>query len=138
MRSEIRQLQGRTVLADCYNANPASMEAALVTLLSLEPGAQTFAVLGDMLELGPTAKEAHRAIGAIAAKLGVSAVITIGTLGKQIAEGAVEAGMPKDRVLYAKTHEDAAALLHKLSRSGDAVLIKGSRGMKMEKILEVF
>ena len=138
MRSEIRQLQDRTVLADYYNANPASMEAALVTLMSLEPGAQTIAVLGDMLELGKTAEEAHRAVGAIAAKLGVSAVITIGALGKQIAEGAIEAGMPKDRVLQTKTHEEAAELLHKLSRSGDAVLIKGSRGMKMEKILEVF
>lgn len=138
MRSEIKQLQGRAVLADYYNANPASMEAALVTLMSLAPGARAIAVLGDMLELGKTTEEAHRAIGAIAAKLGVTGLITIGSLAKQIAEGAIEAGLPKDRVLQAKTHEEAAALLRTLSRPGDAVLVKGSRGMKMEKILEVF
>jgi UDP-N-acetylmuramoyl-tripeptide--D-alanyl-D-alanine ligase len=138
MRSEIKQLEGRTILADYYNANPASMEAALITLMSLKPGAQTVAVLGDMLELGAAAEDAHRAVGARAAKLGVTIVIAIGTLAKQTAEGAIEAGMPKERVLQAKTHEEAADLLHKLSRPDDAVLIKGSRGMKMEKILEVF
>lgn len=138
MRSEIKQLQGRIVLADYYNANPASMEAALVTLMSLAPGARAIAVLGDMLELGKRAEEAHRAIGATAAKLGVSGLIAIGSLAKQIAAGAIEAGLPKDRVLQPKTHEEAAALLRTLSRPGDAVLVKGSRGMKMEKILEVF
>jgi len=138
MRSEIRQVQGRTVLADCYNANPASMEAALATLISLKSGNKSIAVLGDMLELGETAVYAHRAIGAIAARLGVDLVITLGPLAKELGKGAIDAGMPKDRVLEAGSHAEAAVLLKQLSRPGDTVLIKGSRGMKMEKILEAF
>jgi UDP-N-acetylmuramoyl-tripeptide--D-alanyl-D-alanine ligase len=138
MRSELRQVQGRTVFADCYNANPASMDAALATLRSLKSGKKAIAVLGDMLELGTVAVEAHRAIGATAARLGVDLVITIGPLAKHIGEGAIDAGMPKDRVLAAGSQAEAAALLKKLSAPGDAVLIKGSRGMKMEKILEEF
>ncbi len=138
MRSELKQVRGRTVFADCYNANPASMDAALATLISLKSGGKSIAVLGDMLELGTAAVDAHRAIGATAARLGVDLVITVGPLAKQVGEGAVAAGMPKDRVLEAGSQAEAAALLKKRSRPGDAVLIKGSRGMKMEKILEEF
>jgi UDP-N-acetylmuramoyl-tripeptide--D-alanyl-D-alanine ligase len=138
MRSELKQVNGRTVLADCYNANPASMEAALETLISLRSGRKAIAVLGDMLELGTVAVDAHRAIGATAARLGVDLVITLGPLAKQVGAGAIDAGMPKDRVLEAGSQAEAAALLTKLSQPGDVVLIKGSRGMKMEKILEEF
>jgi UDP-N-acetylmuramoyl-tripeptide--D-alanyl-D-alanine ligase len=137
-RSEIRELEGRTVLADYYNANPASMDAAITTLVSLAPRGQSIAVLGDMLELGTSGVEAHRAVGALAARSGVHIVITLGALAKHIGTGALAAGMPQDRVLEAPTHAEAARLLKKLSRPGDAVLIKGSRGMKMEKILEEF
>jgi UDP-N-acetylmuramoyl-tripeptide--D-alanyl-D-alanine ligase len=138
MRSELKQVNGRTIFADCYNANPASMEAALATLSTLRFGGRVIAVLGDMLELGTAAVDAHRAIGATAARLGVDVVITLGPLAKQMGAGAIEAGMPKDRVLEAGSQAEAAALLTKVSRPGDAVLIKGSRGMKMEKILEAF
>jgi len=138
MRSELKQVNGRTVLADCYNANPASMEAALETLISLRSGRKAIAVLGDMLELGTVAVDAHRAIGATAARLGVDLVITLGPLAKQVGAGAIDAGMPKDRVLEAGSQAEAADLLTKLSQPGDAVLINGSSGMKMEKILEAF
>ena len=138
MRSEIRELKGRTVLADYYNANPASMKAALETLASLKTGKRTIAVLGDMLELGESADEAHRTIGATAAKLSIDLVITVGPLSKHIAEGAAAAGMAREAVLDAGTTSRAAALLREHSRPGDTVLIKGSRGMKMEKVLEEF
>jgi UDP-N-acetylmuramoyl-tripeptide--D-alanyl-D-alanine ligase len=138
LRSELRQVQGRTMLVDCYNANPASMEAALATLGSLRSDGRAIAVLGDMLELGQVSVEAHRAIGATVARLGVDLVITVGPLAKHVGEGAIDAGMPKDRVLEAGSQIEAAVLLKKLSRPGDAILIKGSRGMKMEKILEAF
>lgn len=138
MRSELREVEGRTVLVDCYNANPASMEAALGALMSLRAGGQAIAVLGDMLELGSASVEAHRAVGAAAARLGADLVITVGPQGKHLTEGAVDAGMAKDRALIAGSHAEAAALLKKHSRPGDAVLIKGSRGMKMEKVLEAF
>ncbi len=138
MRSEIRQLQGRTVLADYYNANPASMEAALAALVDLKRGAKTVAVLGDMLELGASSGEEHRKVGRTAARMGVDRIIVLGDYAKDILRGAVEAGMTETKVFAVKTHEEAAALLREQSRSGDAVLIKGSRGMKMEKILEEF
>jgi len=138
MRSELKQVKGRTVLADYYNANPGSVQAALETLISLKAGRRSVAVLGDMLELGETAADAHREIGSIAARLGVDVLITLGTLAKYINEGAIEAGMPRDRVMWAGSHGEAAALLKERSKSGDTVLIKGSRAMKMEKILEEF
>jgi UDP-N-acetylmuramoyl-tripeptide--D-alanyl-D-alanine ligase len=114
------------------------MEAALATLMSLTMGRQAIAVLGDMLELGESAVEAHSDIGRTVARLGVDRLITTGNLAKHMARGAVDAGMPSDRVFEANTLADAARLLREHSRPGDAVLIKGSRGMKMEKILEEF
>jgi UDP-N-acetylmuramoyl-tripeptide--D-alanyl-D-alanine ligase len=138
MRSELKVVKGRTVLADHYNANPGSVKAALETLVTLRPGARSVAVLGDMLELGPSSLEEHRMVGRIAARLGVDVLITVGPLAKQMLEGAREAGMPKERLFAAGSHAAAAARLAKESKNGDAVLIKGSRGMKMEKILEDF
>ncbi len=138
MRSEIRQLKGRTVLADCYNANPASMEAALAALVTLKPGSRMIAVLGDMLELGPTADQAHQEIGRTAARLGLHAMIAFGSFAKQIALGAAQSGIPTARVRVAGSHGEAADLLRTLSQPGDTVLVKGSRGMKMEKIMEEF
>lgn len=138
MRSELRQIKGRLVLDDCYNANPRSMEAALETLVSIRQGGMIIAVLGDMLELGETSADAHRAVGATAARLGVDLLITVGTLSKLIGDGAREAGMPKERVVAAKSNAEAAVVLKERSKNGDAILIKGSRAMKMEEILEEF
>lgn len=138
MRSEIKNVKGRTVLADCYNANPASMEAALKTVAGMASAGQRVAVLGDMLELGGSSAEAHRAIGATAARLGIERLITVGTLAGNIAAGAADAGMSRDRVHQTLSHAEAAQLLRDLTRQGDAVLVKGSRGMKMEKVLEEF
>jgi UDP-N-acetylmuramyl pentapeptide synthase len=138
MRSEIRLIHGRTVLADCYNANPGSVRAALETLVTLRPGNRTVAVLGDMLELGPEGPGEHREAGRTAARLGVGSVIALGALAQQILQGAAEAGMPAQNLFAAGSHCEAARLLRTQSGNGDAVLIKGSRGMKMEKILEEF
>jgi UDP-N-acetylmuramoyl-tripeptide--D-alanyl-D-alanine ligase len=138
MRSEIRDLDGRTVLADYYNANPASMQAALEMLASLAGEQRTVAVLGDMLELGDSAADAHRETGRTAAGLGIGLLICVGPLARHIADGALTAGMASDRVLEAATATDGAALLRARTRPGDTVLIKGSRGMKMENILKEF
>jgi UDP-N-acetylmuramoyl-tripeptide--D-alanyl-D-alanine ligase len=136
MRSEVRDIGGRTVLADYYNANPASMNAALETLASLRPGTRTIAVHGDMLELGPAAAEIHRTVGAAVARLGIGLLITVGPLARYIAEGARGAGMARDLVLEAEDTSRGSALLKECSRAGDTVLVKGSRGMKMERVLE--
>ncbi len=138
MRSEVKEFEGRILLADCYNANPSSMDAAIRTLISLATGRRSIAVLGDMLELGPSSVEAHREMGRTAARSGVDILVTYGSLAKDIGEGAREAGMSKERIFNAETHVAAAQLIRKLSSPGDVVLIKGSRGMKMEKIMEEF
>jgi UDP-N-acetylmuramoyl-tripeptide--D-alanyl-D-alanine ligase len=138
MRSELREMNGRTILADYYNANPASVKAALETLASLKSGGRAIAVLGDMLELGPAAAALHREIGQAAAQLGIDLLIGVGPLGRYIAEGAIAAGMPRGRVFEAETTTQGAAFLREQSRPGDMVLVKGSRGMKMETVLEGF
>jgi len=137
MRSEIRDLKGITVIADCYNANPASMQAALEMLASLRRGdRKLIVVVGDMLELGEAGPEAHRAVGRSAAELGIDLLVTVGPLSVNAAEGALRAGMAKDQVVEAGTTTRAAAVLRERAHPGDTVLVKGSRGMKMEKILE--
>jgi UDP-N-acetylmuramoyl-tripeptide--D-alanyl-D-alanine ligase len=138
MRSELKQIKGRLVLEDCYNANPRSMEAALDTLVSLRQGGKIIAVLGDMLELGEASGDAHRAIGATAARLGVDLLITVGALSKLIGDGARGAGMPREQVVGARSNAEAADILRERSQNGDAILIKGSRAVKMEEILEEF
>ena len=137
MRSELRELKGRTFIADCYNANPASMLAALESLAALG-GARSAAVLGDMLELGDAAEAAHRAVGAAAARLGIGLLIATGPLARHVVAGAVAAGMGGGRVLEAGSTAQAAMLLRERTRPGDTVLVKGSRGMKMETVLEEF
>jgi UDP-N-acetylmuramoyl-tripeptide--D-alanyl-D-alanine ligase len=137
-RSEIKKIDGRTVLADYYNANPASMDAAIKTLVSLKSGGKAIAVIGDMLELGEASSEAHREIGRIAAQCKVDLLITIGDLAKHVEKGALEAGMKREQVFYAMSRENAGKLLKQLTGPGDVILVKGSRGMKMEKILEAF
>jgi UDP-N-acetylmuramoyl-tripeptide--D-alanyl-D-alanine ligase len=137
-RSEIKKIEGRTVLADYYNANPASMEAAIKTLVSLKSGRKAIAVIGDMLELGEASHEAHREIGRLAGRFKVDLLITIGELATYVEKGALEAGMKREQVLDAMSRENAGKLLRQLTGPGDVILIKGSRGMKMEKILEAF
>ncbi len=137
-RSEVKKLDGRTVLADYYNANPASMEAAIKTLVSLKSGMKAIAVIGDMLELGEMSAEAHREIGRTVARNKVDLLITVGEQGTYVEKGALEAGMKEEQVLGAISHENAGRLLKQLTHPGDVILIKGSRGMKMEKILEAF
>lgn len=135
MRSELKDVNGRTILADYYNANPASVKAALETLATLK-GGRAVAVLGDMLELGTEAAVLHREIGQTAARLGIDLLICVGPLGRHIAEGALAGGMARGRIFEAGTTAQAAVLLWEQSRKGDTVLVKGSRGMKMEKVLE--
>jgi UDP-N-acetylmuramoyl-tripeptide--D-alanyl-D-alanine ligase len=137
MRSQVLTVGGIRIINDCYNANPASMKAAIDLLLALGAGARSVAVLGDMLELGPSAPALHREVGAYLAERGVTHLIACGVLGKHVAEGARSAGMAAERVMHEPDAARAGTALQALVQDGDVVLVKASRGMKMEQAVEM-
>lgn len=122
------------IIDDSYNASPASMKMALETIKNLE-AKRKIAVLGDMLELGKYAIEAHQAVGKLA-KEAVDVLITIGPRGKFIAEAALAEGMPRNHVLSFDTNEEAGPEIQKIIKKGDLILIKASRAMGLEKVVE--
>lgn len=124
---------GITLVEDTYNANPLSMRAALLALDEMGGAGCRVAVLGDMLELGETSALLHYEVGQFAA-LHSDLLITLGTGAEQIAAGARKAGMITEQVLVAPDHETAVQLLEKRLRPGDRIVVKGSRGMKMERV----
>jgi UDP-N-acetylmuramoyl-tripeptide--D-alanyl-D-alanine ligase len=137
-RSQVEVLpSGVTLLNDCYNANPGSMATALCTLMELKGAGRAAAALGDMLELGAGAVEAHRDLGRRAAEAGLDLLVIFGNHRHEVAAGAEEAGLPVGRLQPAATREDAARILKNFLRPGDWLLVKGSRSMKMENIIEL-
>jgi UDP-N-acetylmuramoyl-tripeptide--D-alanyl-D-alanine ligase len=133
-RMEVVSLADGTVLVeDSYNANPLSVRAALAALDEMGGEGRRIAVLGDMLELGEAAAGLHREVGAAAARH-VDLLLLLGPLASETAAGAREAGMAAEAVTVVASHEEAAERLRQLLRPGDRVLVKGSRGMRMEKV----
>lgn len=124
------------VVNDTYNANPQSVEQALRSLARLRGSSRGVAVLGDMGELGEAADEAHRAAGRLVAELGLDFLFTLGPRAEVTAAGALEAGMDPSRVHVGKDHEGLAGSLRQLLRGNDWVLVKGSRSMRMERVVE--
>lgn len=132
MRQRVRQVNGVTILEDCYNASPDSMRAAIKALRMLD-AKRHIAVLGDMLELGALSKEAHAQIGEFAAQQGVNLLFAYGPESAQTVRAAKEAGVPQ--CFYAADQNGLLEdLLHTLQK-GDAVLFKASRGMRLEKLI---
>jgi UDP-N-acetylmuramoyl-tripeptide--D-alanyl-D-alanine ligase len=125
---------GLTVLNDAYNASPASMRAAIALTEELRGFGRKFIVLGDMLELGEHEEEFHRGIGRMLSPERVDYVLTFGRLGRFIAEEAA-AKFPKDCVRAFDDKEQLAAELATLARAEDIVLVKGSRGMRLEQVV---
>ena len=127
---------GSTLISDVYNANPVSMQASLKVLRERAGARPTVAILGEMYELGPASLAGHREVGEAAAKLGIDELITVGGMAADIAEGARAAGLAAERIHAAGTRSEAVALARQVLavREGAWVLIKGSRGMKMEEI----
>ena len=123
------------VIDDSYNSNPRALEAALRSFSTL-PARRKVAVLGDMLELGEAAAHFHEEAGQQAKRMGWDVLITVGPLGRFIAEGARSAGMSPDRIFSFTTNDEAADHILSLLREGDLVLVKGSRGIRTEKIVE--
>ncbi len=134
-RFQLEEVNGLVLIDDSYNANPASLGAALATLGDLKGGSRAFVALGDMLELGANEDELHRTAGAQAAQVS-DRLYLYGTNSSRIAEGAISAGMPTSGVRQGLSHEQIAADILTRASQGDFVLVKGSRGMKMEKVAE--
>jgi UDP-N-acetylmuramoyl-tripeptide--D-alanyl-D-alanine ligase len=136
MRLDIITANGFRIINDSYNASPQSMEAAIKVLVGMNGEGRRITVLGDMLELGDWTEDSHRGVGRFAAGENVDIIVTVGLNARYIAEGAVEAGFPRSRTANFNTVEEAIEYLEKNLIRDDVMLIKGSRGMKMEIIAE--
>ncbi|SFR14736.1 UDP-N-acetylmuramoyl-tripeptide--D-alanyl-D-alanine ligase [Desulfoscipio geothermicus] len=138
MRMDIMEGNNYTIINDAYNANPDSTCAALQSLeeLAAEDGRRAVAVLGDMLELGAGAVDGHRRVGAAAVRHGVALLVTVGELSRETAEGARRSGGTPGGVIDCNNKKEALQVLRRELRPGDVVLVKGSRGIRMEEIIE--
>jgi UDP-N-acetylmuramoyl-tripeptide--D-alanyl-D-alanine ligase len=133
MRQQIDKAGGVTLLCDCYNASPESVRAALQALSNMPVKGRRIAVLGDMLELGTQTNELHRATGVHAAGV-IDVLVTVGELGAHMAQGALESGCEVYAYTGADAKEQAAKKLCALLGEGDALLIKASRGVRLEEV----
>jgi UDP-N-acetylmuramoyl-tripeptide--D-alanyl-D-alanine ligase len=136
MRFERRECGGVLVINDAYNANPESMRAALETFAAMPVEGRRVVVLGEMRELGDQSLAAHREVGRRVARHGFARLVTTGGYARRIAEAAIEHGMPARCVTTCNGTQDATKRLRDELRPGDAVLIKGSRAVGMERIVE--
>jgi UDP-N-acetylmuramoyl-tripeptide--D-alanyl-D-alanine ligase len=135
MRMQIGEWRGVGIINDAYNANPASMQAALKTLAEIPLRGRKIAVLGDMFELGRHSLRQHRELGKAAARAKLEHLYLLGAQADAVRRGALSSGMPGEKITVGKDHADIAAKLRATAVRGDWLLIKGSRGMAMEKIL---
>ncbi|MCX8130128.1 MAG: UDP-N-acetylmuramoyl-tripeptide--D-alanyl-D-alanine ligase [Clostridia bacterium] len=124
------------IINDTYNASPQSMEAAINVLKDVAGSKRTIAVLGDMLEIGDWAFKAHIDVGKYAVSKGIDCIFTVGEEARNIAKGAIEAGADFSNVKTFDNNGDIVKFLKDFKRQNDVILIKGSRGMKMEQIVE--
>jgi UDP-N-acetylmuramoyl-tripeptide--D-alanyl-D-alanine ligase len=134
-RGEVRRLdEGVTLIDDSYNSSPDALEAAVVAL-TLAPGRRRVAILGDMLELGETALDLHRGSGRTLAGR-VDALVGVGPLSKEIVAGAREAGLPEKALAHFDDATAAADAVGDLVQPGDAVLVKASRAVQLERVVD--
>ena len=138
MRIEQQRIGNITVINDAYNANPGSVLAALQYLNGIDVMGRKVFVCGDMLELGDESSQLHREIGGMVARLNIDILWTVGKHASEIAMGAKLSGMPEERVVDFDNTADISANEISELRENDMVLIKGSRGMRMENIIEKF
>jgi UDP-N-acetylmuramoyl-tripeptide--D-alanyl-D-alanine ligase len=135
-RMQVVNVEGAWIINDAYNANPDSMKAALTALHEFPHALRRIAVLGTMGELGVHASELHFVTGEFAAKQGVAHLIAVGPQAEAYARGAIAGGMTHQQVVSALDAGEAAAALQPMLREGDAVLVKGSHFMGLERLVE--
>ncbi len=135
-RMERIELGGITLFDDCYNANPQSLRAAVRVLSGLHGYQRRVLVMGDMLELGERSAELHRELGREAAQAGVDSILLVGTHVAAAASGAREGGMGAESLVHFRSTAEAALGATELVQPGDVVLVKGSRGMALEHVVD--
>jgi len=136
MRLNIMEYGNVKVINDTYNAAPSSVMAALSVLREISGERRSIAVLGDMLELGEYACEAHKSVGVRVAHENICYLVAIGELARDYVTGATEAGMDKSRTVHFSDPEKAVDFLKELIKPDDVILFKGSRGMQLDRIIE--
>jgi UDP-N-acetylmuramoyl-tripeptide--D-alanyl-D-alanine ligase len=132
-RGQVLHLHGATIINDCYNSNPRALEAMIDTLASMK-AERRILVVGEMLELGPTAEALHRECGKHAAEKKIDMVIGVRGMARAVAEAACGSGI---QAQFVETPEQAGEWLARNLRPGDAVLLKASRGVKLERALNM-
>jgi UDP-N-acetylmuramoyl-tripeptide--D-alanyl-D-alanine ligase len=126
---------GATIIDDSYNASPGSMQAALEVLRLAPRGTLKVAVLGDMLELGDHAEQAHEDIGSLAGRT-ADVLIAVGEYAPRMVQSARRTGLPVERAFVVESAEQAVAAVTPLLNPQTQVLVKGSRGMRLERVVE--
>lgn len=140
LRGKLEVKRGVRFIVDCYNANPSSMSNAAVYLADVTPDAEgRAAVVGDMYELGRYGDELHVKLGEeLVKKGGVRKLVAVGRYAIYVKEGALRGGLPPKKIFLAENAEEAAGVCRSVLKSGDTVLLKGSRGVGLEKVFESF
>jgi UDP-N-acetylmuramoyl-tripeptide--D-alanyl-D-alanine ligase len=136
MRSQVSVYRGIKLIIDCYNANPASMTAAVQLLAQVKAKGKKIAILGDMLELGPNATRMHEDVGEFVARQRIDQLIACGPLAQHIAKGARAAGQNPSSIMKVSDAHVAASAIKGIAKPGDVVLIKASRGMRLELVVD--
>lgn len=137
MRCEVEQIGGITVLNDAYNANPESMKAALDLLHDWPASGRRIVACGDMAELGTSSRALHRRLGTEMVRRGSADwLVACGDYASEVATGAVRAGLAPSRIVVCRNAKEAAPIVADCRRPGDILLVKGSRTMAMEQIVE--
>ena len=136
-RGEVIRAGGVTIIDDSYNSNPKALSRALAMLGGETRYERRIAVIGEMLELGAASGEMHRAAGEEAARWNVDVLVAVGGANaRAVADGAIKAGMAASQVHYVESSKAAAELVASLVTSGDVVLVKGSRGIRTEVVVD--
>lgn len=134
MRMEIRKANGFKIVSDCYNANPSSTKMALQTIGNMNVRGSRIAILGDMLELGKMSKDLHRNIGNLVPEMNFDLLLAVGEDAKEFVNGAKEKGMT--HAFHFDSVQEVIEFLGDVVSEGDVLLVKGSRGMKMEQVVD--
>jgi len=137
-RNEQIHYEGMTLINDTYNANPQSMREALKTLKEINTQGKRFFIIGDMLELGPLSEPAHHELGQEIARSNVDYLVTVGPLASLAAESAKTNVQQQLQIEKFNTHDEAVNYLLRKVKKGDCLLVKGSRGSKMENVVQEF